>query len=90
MIGAGCGTPVEPAVCPKIDSRRGPACPILLTSTAVLPIRQATVSFVSELLSTKTSFHNELWSLRRQMIEQARGSSAWWRSARCSQRVRSR
>src|SRR5512135_196728 len=38
----------------------------------------------------KSSFHNELWSRRRQMIEQARLRKAWWRSGRRSHRVRSR
>lgn len=39
---------------------------------------------------TKRSFHFELWSIRRQMAEQARLKSASWMSARRSYRVRSR
>ena len=53
-------------------------------------INPANIHTLTTCAWVKNSFQNDPWSLRRQMIEQARVRKAWWRSARRSQRVRNR
>ncbi|WP_369809390.1 hypothetical protein [Frankia sp. QA3] len=72
-------------------AERYPNCPVAPSFADVIELRNHAFTLLEDRQRpSKTSFQNDPWSFRRQMIEQARLRNAWWMSTRRSQRVRSR